>query len=160
MGATKQYLHRVGQAAVDSVAGTGLFPSVILAQAIIESGNGASALASRFNNHFGIKATKSWKGKVVEMNTREVIGGISQMMKQPFRVYDSATDSFRDRNKFLRQNPRYGKNGVFAAKTPEDQAIALQKAGYATDPLYARTLIKIINQFDLKKFDLLAKKNA
>ena len=153
------FLLRVGKLA-SNVFGTGLFPSVLLAQAALESGWGQSILANKFNNLFGIKADKSWKGETVILPTREVLNGKTVTIEQPFRVYSNASDSFSDRNKFLKKNPRYTKAGVFEAKTPESQAIALQTAGYATDPGYAAAIIKIINTYDLKRFDVEGKKKG
>jgi len=133
--------------------GTGLFPSTMIAQAIIESGNGNSLLAKRYNNHFGIKADRSWKGKVVSMTTREVFNGYDVYIKDGFRAYDTLEEGFRDRNEFLKRNPRYAKNGVFSAKTPEEQAVAFQRAGYATDPNYAKIISQVINgSGKLKKY--------
>ena len=133
--------------------GTGLFPSVFMAQAILESGNGNSSLATKGNNFFGIKADKSWTGPIVTMKTREVINGKEVYVDAPFRAYKNPTDSFLDRVNFLTSMSRYRNAGVFIAPTPEAQAKALQKAGYATDPVYADLLIKLINQNDLKKYD-------
>ena len=154
----KQYIDRFSKAAVDSTKGTNLFPSVVMAQAILESsdskGNaGNSQLAKFYNNHFGIKADIGWKGKKVMMPTREVIGGKSKMVNAWFRHYDNPEQSFNDRAQFLSKNPRYITAGVFIAKTPEAQAEALQRAGYATDPDYAKLLIGIINSNKLKSLD-------
>src|SRR5690606_672884 len=118
------------------------------------SGDGKSVLAARYNNHFGIKADKSWKGQAVNMNTREVFNGQSTIIKDGFRVYNTLQDGFNDRNAFLKANPRYTKHGVFTANTPEAQAEAFQRAGYATDPNYAQLLIQVINgSANLKQYD-------
>lgn len=131
----------------------GLFPSVTIAQAALESGYGTSGLTAKYNNAFGIKANSAWKGKSSVMKTGEVLGGKSVTVNAGFRVYDSLADSVADRNNFLKVNTRYTRFGVFAAKTPEDQARALQAAGYATDPKYADKIIKIIYDFHLKEID-------
>ena len=133
--------------------GTHLFPSVTMAQAILESNNGNSGLTRKYNNFFGIKANKHWVGKKVIVPTREVFNGKSVIIKQPFRVYNSAIDSFKDHAEFLITNSNYTKAGVFQAITPEQQAIALQKARYATDPKYASLLISLINKYNLKSLD-------
>lgn len=130
-----------------------LFPSVLLAQAVLESGNGNSQLARSANNHFGIKKGAGWTGDIAEFNTREFQGGQWVSVKAPFRKYATVTDSFRDRNQFLARNPRYRKAGVFTAPDPESQARALQRAGYATDPEYADKLITLISRNGLKAFD-------
>lgn len=138
---------------------TGLFPSLFMAQAILESadakGNpGASTLASKHNNFFGIKADSSWNGPKAIMKTREVINGKSVYVDAAFRKYDHPIDSFKDRVNFLLKHKRYTTAGVFNSKTPEDQANALQRAGYATDPKYAQTLINLINRYNLKSLDV------
>lgn len=130
-----------------------LFPSLAIAQAILESGNGRSELASKYNNHFGIKANSAWKGKVVSMRTKEVYDTREVTVVDGFRVYDTIQDSFADRNRFLARNRRYTTNGVFSATTPQAQAQALQRAGYATDPKYATKLIDLMAGQGLERFD-------
>lgn len=156
-----EYVKRFAAFVLDSVRGTGLFPSVVMAQALLESSNkfgepGQSLLARKYNNHFGIKADKSWKGKAVNISTGEVFNGEHVMIKDNFRVYDKPEDGFEDRNRFLIQNPRYTKAGVFKAATPEEQAEALQAAGYATDPTYAKKIKILIATHKLKDLDRIA----
>lgn len=151
----EQYISSIKDTAISACMGTGLFPSLMIAQAIVESGNGKSMLAVKYHNHFGIKALGGWKGKIANMKTREVFDGKDMNITDGFRVYDNLQDGFNDRNKFLKENPRYAKAGVFTAKTPEDQAQAFQNAGYATDPNYAKTLISVINgSGKLKRYDV------
>lgn len=148
-----KYIADFGDAAIAGTKGTNLFPSVKMAQAILESNIGKSGLAKQHNNHFGIKKGTGWKGQTATMKTREVISGKNVMVDQAFRKYESATDSFKDHTSFLTKNKRYTDAGVFSAETPELQAKALQKAGYATDPNYAQALINIINGYGLKQLD-------
>lgn len=123
-------------------------PLVILSQAYLESGAGKSILASKYNNFFGVKADKSWNGKVVIMKTREVEKGVSKMKPQPFRHYDTAEQSFDDHAKFLMKNPRYGKSGLFNPNnSPAMQIDSIANAGYATDPNYAKVLKDILGNF-------------
>lgn len=135
-------------------AGTGIFPEVMIAQAIIESQGkgtdgfyypGLSQLSRNYNNYFGIKASAGWKGKTVNLQTGEVFNNTPVVITSAFRVYDSIQDSFKDYVKFLKENPRYEKAGVFTAATPEQQAERLQAAGYATNPQYAN-IIKAVMQ--------------
>lgn len=147
------YIKAVGPIATVACIGMHLFPSIMIAQAALESGNGKSLLAAKYNNHFGIKASKGWKGKTADLPTSEVVSGKSVKVKAAFRAYDNIYQGFDDRVNFLRVNPRYAKAGVFTAQTPEEQAHALLRAGYATDPAYPQKLITIINTYDLKKFD-------
>lgn len=160
MSVRTDYIKKFSNAVINAAKGTGLFPSLFMAQAILESGNGQSSLAKKYNNHFGIKASRSWKGKVIDMKTREVYNGKDVYIKDGFRWYNNPKDSFKDRVDFLKNNPRYTKHGVFSAKTPEEQADALQRAGYATSEKYASTLKWIIRKYDLKALDeLMLKKN-
>jgi flagellum-specific peptidoglycan hydrolase FlgJ len=130
-----------------------LFVSLAIAQAALESGNGRSQLAAKYNNHFGIKANSAWKGKVVSLRTNEVYDGKQVTVVDGFRAYDTIEDSFADRNRFLARNNRYTSAGVFSAPTPQEQARALQHAGYATDPDYANKLIGIMKANGLERFD-------
>lgn len=153
MSQRAEYINKFKQAVVNAAKGTGLFPSLFMAQAILESGNGQSSLARKYNNHFGIKSSKGWKGKVVDMKTREVFNGKDVYIKDGFRWYNDPWDSFTDRVAFLKKNKTYANHGVFTAKTPEEQADALQRAGYATAPNYAAVLKKIIRDNNLKALD-------
>ena len=153
MSQRADYIKQFTLAVVNAAKGTGLFPSLFMAQAILESGNGQSSLAKKYNNHFGIKASKDWKGKVIDMKTREVFNGNEVFIKDGFRWYTNPLDSFKDRVDFLKKNQRYAKHGVFTAKSPEEQADALQRAGYATDPNYAKTLKMLIAKYNLKVLD-------
>lgn len=151
-----QFIDKYGPYARQATEGTLLFPSVMLAQAILESNNGNSLLTREAFNFFGIKADKSWlnAGKpYVSKQTTEYVDGEPVVIVGKFRKYSNPTESFKDRNNFLLSNSRYTKAGVFSAKTPEEQARALQTAGYATDPNYSTLLIKLINQNNLKQFD-------
>lgn len=148
------FIQKVAAPAQQACKGTGLFPSLMIAQAILESGEGKSGLSASYNNYFGIKAGGGWTGKTVTLPTREVLNGKSVTVQAAFRAYNSLLDGFKDRCKFLRDNPRYAKAGVFTAATPEAQAEAFQKAGYATDPQYAKLLCQIINgSGNLKQYD-------
>ena len=132
----------------------GLFPSLTFAQAAQESGWGlTSGLATKGNAAFGIKADKSWTGKVYTAKTREVYNGKSVTITDGFRAYDNLEESIIDRANFLKANSRYTNAGVFSASSPEEQARAFQKAGYATDPGYASSLISLMNGSNLQRFD-------
>jgi flagellum-specific peptidoglycan hydrolase FlgJ len=147
----KNFIEKFTGIIIKASKGTGLFPSVFMAQAILESGWGGSSLASKYNNFFGIKADSSWKGKSIRLETREVFNGKDTNITDGFRVYDSPEQSFYDRVAFLKKFSRYKK--VFIADSPENQAWALQNAGYATDPNYANALIRVIKDYNLKSLD-------
>jgi len=149
-----QFIEKFGPMVTTVSRGSGLFPSVTMAQAILESGNGNSSLSREAYNYFGIKADKSWKGNFVVKPTTEYVNGKPVKVEAKFRAYGSPGEGFLDRVDFLKSMPRYKNAGVFIAPTPEAQAIALQKAGYATDPSYSNLLIQLINQNNLKRFDV------
>lgn len=148
----QEFIEKYTPVVLQATSGTRLFPSVMMAQAALESGWGRSKLASLYNNLFGIKADPSWKGEKVVLSTGEYLQGIWQNVKDAFRVYSDPVLSFRDRVKFLEENPRY--RAVFEAQTPEEQARALQNAGYATDPKYATKLIATIHANEFKELDI------
>lgn len=136
----EKFVQKYGRLAVDVTRGTGIFPEVLLAQAILESSRdgvpGASLLSKKYNNFHGIKAYPKWKGKTVDLKTREVFDGKDEFVNSRFVVYDSIEDGFRGYVQFLKDNPRYTKAGVFKAKNIAQQIQALKDAGYATDPEY------------------------
>jgi len=142
-----------GQALVAS-KGSGIFIETLLGQSILETSSGKSLLSSKYNNYFGIKADKSWKGKSVNMKTREVFNGQSTNINSNFRVYDSFLDSAKDYIKFLKTNPRYTKAGVFKAKDYKEQIQAIKNAGYATGTNYVSAVLKIVGGItdDIAKF--------
>jgi hypothetical protein len=140
----EEFVAKYKDDALRASADTGLPASLILAQSALESGYGASSLARVYNNMFGIKDSSSWTGKIVDLPTKEEYGGKMHSVTASFRSYDSAADSFRDWGKFLQDNPRYTKAGVFSATTAYQAADALQLAGYATDSKYAAKLKGII----------------
>lgn len=153
----KQFIDKFAPIAVLASKNTGLFPSVFMAQAILESGNGNSSLSKEANNYFGIKADSKWLnsgGAFVTKPTYEYVNGEKVKIDAKFRAYETPLDSFYDRVNFLLTNSRYKNNGVFIAATPEAQAAALQRAGYATDPNYSNLLVTLINQNNLKQFDV------
>lgn len=149
------FIAKYSQDVIDAVCGTGIFPSVAMAQMIIESANsqgqaGQGITAVQANNFFGIKADSSWTGAKKSFNTPNDGKPISY-----FRVYPTVKDSIVDHTKFLQLNSRYKTAGVFAAKTPEEQTDALAKAGYSEQPYpnYATALNAMITGYNLKKLD-------
>ena len=135
--------------AESATKGSGLSPILILSQAYVESGAGKSSLATKYNNFFGVKADKSWQGKTVILKTREQTkDGVSYVINYKFRIYSNPYESFIEQIKFLKNNPRYTKAGLFTY--PDNyakQADTLQKAGYATDINYAKLLKDVSNNF-------------
>ena len=119
--------------------------SITLAQGLLESGNGNSELAKKSNNHFGIKCHKDWTGKRTYHDDDE--------KGECFRVYESPEDSYRDHSIFLKKGQRYA--FLFDLKITDYKGWAkgLKKAGYATLPVYANVLIKLIEDYNLAQYD-------
>jgi lysozyme len=156
MSKQTEFIDLYKQDAVDACYGTGLFPSVMMAQAILESGWGKSQLSSQYNNFFGIKCQcKACQcyltGSYVNMPTTEEVNGETQHINADFRTYSTPFDGFVDRINFLKSNPRY--KNVFTAVNPYDQAQSLLDAGYATESNYASQLDDIINKNNLLDVD-------
>jgi peptidoglycan hydrolase FlgJ len=128
---------------------TGMPAHLMLGQAALESGWGKheikSADGTPSHNLFGIKATGNWNGKVVEITTTEYIQGVKQKRIEKFRAYDSYADSFKDFANLMKNNPRY-QNVVANVHNVNSYANAMQDAGYATDPNYAKKLTSVINK--------------
>ncbi|MCV9880384.1 flagellar assembly peptidoglycan hydrolase FlgJ [Brenneria izbisi] len=127
---------------------SGIPHHLIIAQAALESGWGRREIPTEdgrpSHNIFGIKAGRSWEGPVTEITTTEFEQGVAKKVKASFRVYDSYVEAISDYVKLLTQNPRYA--NVANADNAEQAAYALQDAGYATDPQYAKKLVNMIQQ--------------
>ena len=138
------YIDRYKSIAISEMNQYGIPASIKLAQALLESGNGNSYLATNANNHFGIKCGGVWRGRSI---TRPDDGP-----NDCFRVYNNPDDSFRDHSQFLLRK-RY--EALFALKKDDYKGWAhgLKKAGYATNPRYAYLLIDLIERYDLHRYD-------
>lgn len=126
---------------------TGIPAKFMLGQAALETGWGRheikAADGSASHNLFGIKANAAWKGKVVTAPTTEYVNGVAHTKLERFRAYDSYSEAFNDYANMLKSNPRY-QNVIASAHDASAFAHGLQRAGYATDPLYAAKLTNII----------------
>lgn len=122
--------------------------SITLAQGILESGAGNSALAREAKNHFGIKCHKGWEGDTYYMDDDE--------KNECFRKYDNVEESFRDHSEFLCGRTRYAALFELDITDYEGWAKGLKAAGYATNPKYAQLLIDRINLYDLTQYDQMA----
>lgn len=119
--------------------------SVILAQAIKESGSGCSYLAENTHNHFGIKCHREWGGNSFNKD--------DDTLNECFRSYYSVEDSYLDHSLFLMSRPRYA--FLLDLKTTDYSGwcYGLKMAGYATSAQYAKDLIDIIEKFQLFELD-------
>lgn len=144
------FIGMLAQAAQDCQRRTGIPASITLAQAALESSWGARAPG---NNLFGIKADRSWTGPTVDVPTHEVISGERIAITDKFRRYSSYAESMIDHAQFLLKNPRYA--ACFKQQDGAGWARALQAAGYATDPDYAKKLQDIMRGRNLAFYDTL-----
>ncbi len=119
--------------------------SITLAQALLESGAGQSDLALRSNNHFGIKCASGWKGRRVY--------AADDLPNDCFRAYSKVKDSYEDHALFLAGRTRYRHLFSLSITDYKGWARGLQKSGYATSKAYANTLIKIIEDYELYRYD-------
>lgn len=137
---------------VNKELGKPLFASVVIAQAICESGWGQSTIMMKANAIFGIKAGSSWKGKVYNTKTKECYDGINYTtITDTFRAYDSLEESIKDYFNLICKLERY-KNALHT-KTPYECITAIKNGGYATSPTYVNTIMSIINSNNLIKYD-------
>ena len=131
--------------------GNRLFNSVVIAQAILETGWGKSVLMMRTKGIFGIKATPSWKGKVYSSATTEYYNGYVTV-KDTFRAYDTYEESISDYFNLILNNKRY--HEALDQDTPQECITGLYIGGYATDPSYIRLVMGIISPNNLTKYDI------
>lgn len=140
----EEYIEKYKSLAMQEMKRTGIPASITLAQGILESGNGNSRLATKANNHFGIKC-HDWNGPSVRHD--------DDARNECFRKYRNPEKSYVDHSDFLTEKSRYA--FLFELK-PDDYkgwAKGLKKAGYATSPTYAKSLIDIIEENGLSKYD-------
>lgn len=147
-GDSKDFLAQLSLPAKLASQQSGVPHHLILAQAALESGWGQRQIRRENGepsfNIFGVKASGSWKGPTTEITTTEYENGEAKKVKARFRVYSSYLEALSDYVGLISRNPRYA--AVTAAATAEQGAQALQNAGYATDPNYARKLTNMIQQ--------------
>lgn len=143
----QEFIDSIKDGAIESYKKYHVLPSLTIAQAILESGWGKSAIG---NNLFGIKAGSNWTGKTQTVRTSEYGSGGYYHINATFRDYDSIDDSIEDHAKLL-TNSRY--DSVRAATNYKTACQEVQKDGYATSPTYANSLIKLIEQYNLDQWD-------
>lgn len=141
----KAYINKYSDLAVKEMKRAGIPASITLAQGILESDAGNSRLAVKANNHFGIKCHSSWKGKKIYHD--------DDAKNECFRKYKSAYLSYKDHSDFIKNGQRYQFLFDYKITDYKSWARGLKKAGYATDKKYAQNLIRIIETYNLQRFD-------
>lgn len=125
--------------------------SPIIAQAILESGWGKSGLASKYHNYFGLKCGSSWKGKSVNMATKEEYKvGTMTNIRDNFRVYDSMAAGVKGYFDFINTSRYANLKGV---KNPEEYVRRIKSDGYATSSKYVDNVMRVIRDNKLTRFD-------
>ncbi|HET6255648.1 MAG TPA: glucosaminidase domain-containing protein [Puia sp.] len=127
---------------------TGVPAAITLAQGLHESQAGTSELVKSSNNHFGVKCKEDWKGAVYYHD--------DDARHECFRSYTTAADSYRDHSDFLRQGSRYAFLFKLEPTDYEGWAYGLKKAGYATNIRYSQILIKLVKDYNLEQYTLIA----
>jgi len=141
----EEYIQKFYPLAISEMERSGIPASITLAQGCWESQNGNSELATDGNNHFGIKCKKEWTGKKIYHD--------DDARHECFRKYAHAEASYEDHSNFLMAGSRYSSLFQLDPKDYAGWARGLKQAGYATDPIYAERLIKIIEDYKLYVYD-------
>lgn len=136
-----RYIETYAPLALKEMNRTGVPAAIKLAQGILETNAGQSELVGKSNNHFGIKCKSSWNGEKV-YHDDDAIG-------ECFRKYENAEASYLDHSDYLKSQPRYAFLFDYDANDYAAWAWGLKKAGYATNPIYAQSLIKYIETYRL-----------
>jgi LysM repeat protein len=143
-----EYINAYKEIAISEMLRTGVPAAIKLAQGIHETDAGKSDLVRRSNNHFGIKCKDTWKGPSVRHT--------DDAPNECFRKYDEAAQSYRDHSDFLRGSTRYASLFELDPADFEGWANGLKRAGYATNPKYPRIIIKLINDYNLQDYTMVA----
>ena len=155
------FINRIAPIAVDQAKkhGNKIFPSICIAQACCESGFGTSPKMKNANAVFGIKVGKSayhfgtaWKGKAYSTKTKECYDGRTyRQITDMFRAYDTIEESVEDYFDLLCTAKRY--KYALNRSTPRECIEGIQKAPYATSPVYVNTIMTLIDTHGLTRFD-------
>lgn len=144
----RNYIQTYKEIAIREEIRTGVPASITLAQGIHETGAGTSDLVTKSNNHFGIKCKTEWNGGKVYHDDDE--------RGECFRKYTDASESYKDHSDFLRTRSHYSSLFTLDATDYKAWAHGLKKAGYATNPKYPQILIRLIEDYDLQQYTLIA----
>jgi flagellum-specific peptidoglycan hydrolase FlgJ len=148
----QDFFDRMAPVAQEIIPQYGLWPSVFLAQAALESGWGRSYLSTNVNNYFGRKCLVD---PCVEVWTPEVIDGKKVVVPRWFQAYPDIKAALHG---YCLQFYRRWQDGtrvyLFDASTPQSFVESVA-ARYAGDRKYAEKVLEIIRRYDLTRFDTL-----
>ncbi len=134
----------------------GILASITIAQMILESDWGKSSLASKYHNYFGVKSTSDDAKKTVKIDTQEYVNGQWVTVKGTFAVYKNWQESVYQHNRLFLKGTTWNKKqykDVIHAKNYTDGTKALVKNAYATDPDYAKKIIRLVERYHLDIYD-------
>ena len=143
-----EYINKYKELAIEEMNRTGIPASIKLAQGIHETSAGTSDLVKKSNNHFGLKCKAEWTGMTVTHT--------DDAPNECFRKYESPLDSYKDQSNYLKNTPRYSFLFQLDPTDYKAWAYGLKKAGYATNPKYTQVLIKLIEDYDLQDYTMIA----
>ncbi len=144
----QHYINTYRDLAIEEMQRTGVPASIKLAQGIHETMAGTSDLVIKSNNHFGIKCKDTWTGESVTHD--------DDLRGECFRKYLSAAESYRDHSNFLKGSSRYASLFNLDPVDYKHWAFGLKKAGYATNPQYPQIIIKLIEDYHLQDYTIIA----
>lgn len=150
----KAFIKEIGPIAKEVDQEFELLPSITIAQACLESDYGQSSLSQKYNNLFGVKGSNPNTSAILK--TKEYQKSKWIVVKARFQIYDSYEASIRAHARLFQKGTTWNSQQykhVLAAKNYQKQAHALVQDGYATDPDYATKLIKLIEEYNLDRFD-------
>ena len=148
------FIKKIAPYAQESAQKSHVFPSVVIAQACLESSFGQSQLAQDYGNLFGIKAAKT--GSSQALPTQEFLNGEWETKTEHFATYPSWRAAVFAHGDLMQNGTAWNKDlyqPVVQAQSPTEATQALQNAGYATDPHYAEKLNELIVTYQLTQYD-------
>jgi LysM repeat protein len=144
----QNYINKYKDLAISEMQRTGVPASITLAQGITETLAGTSDLVLASNNHFGIKCKDNWTGETVRHD--------DDSRQECFRKYSTPEDSYKDHSNFLKGSGRYAALFNLDPTNYSAWAWGLKKAGYATNPRYPQIIIKLIEDYRLQDYTVVA----
>jgi flagellar protein FlgJ len=155
-GYQEAYVDAAGPIARAIHAAYDLPASVTVAQSILESNWGRSKLSTAERNHFGFKCVTPTSPGPIALRcalypTTECVPAPCHPVDAYFRSYASMDDSFRDYGRLLTTSSNYA--AALPVRTDPDAFIRAVARKYATDPEYANKVIRLMDRYDLRRFD-------
>ena len=155
-GYQESYVGEAGPIARAIHAAYDIPASVTVAQSILESNWGRSRLSANELNYFGFKCvTPASPGPIAlgcaRYPTTECVPAPCHPVDAYFRTYASIDDSFRDYGRLLTTSPNYA--AALPVRSDPDAFVRAVARKYATDPEYANKVIRLMDLYDLRRFD-------